>query len=311
MSRTSLTLVSLFGATSLVVAGAQGPVFRATNETVPLFVTVTEGDRLVTTLGRDDFRVFDNGKAQPLTLFDNSPQPVRLILLLDTSGSMAGNLLLLREASLQLFRRLGPDDRARVGTFGSTIDLMDAFTNDSARLAAALPREVEPNAPTPLWKAVDQAIDAFRTEAGRRVVLILSDGKDAPIMRWGDRFVGQADVVDHAQQEDVMIYGVGLRSRSGRPRFAPPGGDLRQMMIDDLPDPGLGTAAEATGGGYFEMLPRDDLRVAFARVADELHSQYLVGFAPPRRDGKIHKVEVKLTAKELKPRTRKQYRAPK
>ncbi|MCC7007530.1 MAG: VWA domain-containing protein [Acidobacteria bacterium] len=312
-------MTRLLLASSLTVAGlamtaaqAQAPLFRATSEMVPVFVTVTDRDnRLVTTLTREQFTVLDNGRAQPLTMFDNSPQPVRLILMLDMSGSMTGNLPILREASAQLFSRLRPDDDVRLGTFGNRIEITDVFTNDRAALLAALPREVEPNAPTPLWRAVDQAIGTFGNESGRRVVLVLSDGKDAPIMRWGQKFIGQLDVVDRAQREDVMIYSVGLRSRSGRPAFAPPGGDLRQMMIDDLPDPGLGTAAEATGGGYFEIGPRDNLAAAFARVADELHSQYLMGFAPVQRDGKLHKLEVKVAAKDLEPRTRKNYRAPK
>ena len=70
------------------------------------------------------------------------------------------------------------------------------------------------------------------------------------------------------------------------------------MMAADLPDPGLGTAALDSGGGYFEIRPRDDLGAAFARVIDELHSQYLLGFSPPARDGKEHKIEVKVRRTE-------------
>lgn len=304
-------LLLLVAMTRPSAQGQVAPVFRATNETVPLFVTVTDrDDRIVTTLPREAFTVRDNGKPQPLTLFDNSPQPVRLVLLLDVSGSMTGNLGILRAASAALFARLRPDDAVRVGTFGRRIDITPAFTGDRAALVAALPRDVEPDAPTPLWKAVDQAIGTFGDDHGRRVVLVLSDGKDAPALTWGEKFVGQLEVVERAQREDVMIYGVGLRSRSGRPAGLSPGVDLRQMMIADLPDPGLGTAAEATGGGYFEILPRDDLAGAFGRVADELHSQYLLGFTPPARDGKMHKVDVKVAGKGLTPRVRKTYRAP-
>jgi hypothetical protein len=82
-------------------------------------------------------------------------------------------------------------------------------------------------------------------------------------------------------------------------------------MIDDLPDPGLARVAEESGGGYAEIKPGQDLGEAFARVADELHSQYLLGYAPPKRDGKIHKVDVTSTQKGLKPRARKSYVAPK
>ena len=69
--------------------------------------------------------------------------------------------------------------------------------------------------------------------------------------------------------------------------------------------------AEQSGGGYTEIRPNQDLAEAFARVVDELHSQYLIGFAPPKRDGKVHDIEVKIpTQRGLKPRARKNYVAP-
>jgi len=69
--------------------------------------------------------------------------------------------------------------------------------------------------------------------------------------------------------------------------------------------------AEQSGGGYAEIRPSEDLGAAFARVADELHSQYLLGFAPPRRDGKAHDIEVRVSERGLKARARKSYVAAK
>ena len=103
-----------------------------------------------------------------------------------------------------------------------------------------------------------------------------------------------------------MIYGIGLRSTMVRQ----PGQSLQDMMMADLPDPGLGRAATESGGGYFEIRPRDDLGATFARVVDELHSQYLIGFAPPQRDGKSHRIEVRLAVKDLDARARRTYQAP-
>ena len=111
------------------------PVFRGGSDTVRVFVTVTDRDgRLVTTLTRDDFEVRDEGKPQPITLFDNTPQPIRLIVMLDVSGSMEGNLPLLRAAAAQLFARLRPDDVARVGTFGREVTISPSFTHDPDEL---------------------------------------------------------------------------------------------------------------------------------------------------------------------------------
>ena len=287
----------------------QTGVFRVTRDTVPIFATVTDrNDRLVAGLTRDDFQLFDNGKQQPLTLFDNAPAPVRLIVMLDVSGSMVGNLPLLREACAQLFSKLGPDDKARVGTFGKEVVISPTFTRDTRELQAALPTEIDPNAMTPLWRAIDSAMGALTGIEERRVVLVLSDGKDSG-PQLGQKWIDQIQVVDRARRDEIMIYTIGLRSRMARPMM--PGTDLMAMMAADLPDPGLGTAALDSGGGYFEIMPRDDLGAAFKRVVDELHSQYLLGFTPPARDGKEHKVEVKVGKRDLKTRSRKSYIAPK
>ena len=93
------------------------------------------------------------------------------------------------------------------------------------------------------------------------------------------------------------------------PGLGPSG--LRAAMLDDLPDPGLARVAEETGGGYVEIKPGDDLAKAFAYVAVELHGQYLLGFVPAQRDGKVHDIEVRMATKGLKPRARKSYVAPK
>jgi hypothetical protein len=109
-----------------------------------------------------------------------------------------------------------------------------------------------------------------------------------------------------------MVYAIGLRSRSMQrqvPGIGP--GGLQAALMADMPDPGLARVAQETGGGYSEIRFGQDLGAAFAQVADELHSQYLIGYAPPKRDGKVHEIEVRLSQRGLKPRARKTYVAPK
>jgi len=256
--------------------------------------------------------VLDNGKPQPLTGFQNSPQPIRLIVLIDVSGSMAGNAPLMGRACSELIARLTTGDLARIGIFGREIAISPAFTLDAQALADWLPSVLPPNAPTPLWNAVDQAIGEFAgmKDEGRRVVLVMSDGKDSGPIKFGQAFLSPIEIIDKADREDVMVYGVGVRS-SLRPTSGGGVANLNNMMASTLPDPGLGTVAVDTGGGYFELRSRDDLGATFARVADELHQQYLLGFAPPARDGKVHKIEVRIRQDGLKARVRKSYRAPK
>jgi Ca-activated chloride channel homolog len=289
---------------------AQQTTFRAGSDLVRVFATVTDRDgRLVTTLTRDQFEIRDEGKAQPITQFSTDPQPIRLIVLLDVSGSMEGNLPLLRSATQQLLTRLDDGDLMRIGSFGRNVTLMPDFTRNIVALTDALPGAIDPEAPTPLWRALDDGLEAFSVDdAARRVILVLTDGKDTGPLGFRDRPRSQAEIIDRARRDDVMIYAVGMRSRRARPS-APgigPGG-LQAMLAADLPDPGLARVAEETGGGYLEIRPGDNLGEAFAAVADELHTQYLIGFAPPKKDGKVHDIDVRVSASGMKPRARRSY----
>ena len=320
------SLVALLAAGSLVAAAAaqdqeqpqDQTVFRGTSELVRAYVTVTDRNgRLATTLRQEDFEVRDEGKVQPITLFVNQPRDIRLIVLLDVSGSMQGNLPLLRSGTAELVKHLRRGDTARIGTFGKDIVISETFTRDARELVAALPSDIDPQAPTPLWRAIDKAIDSFGRTAGsaegdaRHVVLVLSDGADSGMTNFRDRFVTQGDVIDRGRRQDVMVYAVGMRSRGAR---AVPGlgvGGLQAALSADLPDPQLARVAEETGGGYTEINFGDNLGLAFAQVAEELHSQYLIAYEPPRRDGKVHEIEIRVKQGGMKPRARKSYVAPK
>jgi len=314
-------LTSWIAAACVLLAGAapgavlrQQPVFRGGSEAVRVFVTVLDRDgRLATGLTQQAFEVRDEGKPQPITQFDNRPQPIRLVVMLDVSGSMEGNLPLLRGAAQQLVARLLPDDEARIGSFGHDVTVGPGFTKNHDELMASLPGTIAPDAPTPLWRGIDDAMRAFGEARDlRKVVLVLSDGKDSGPISFRQRSSSQAEVIDRARSEDVMVYAIGMRSRGARqtqPGIGP--GGLQAMLLADMPDPGLARVAEETGGGYTEIRFGQDLGAAFASVADELHTQYLLAFAPPQRDGKVHDISVRVNQSGLKPRARKSYVAPK
>jgi len=313
MNRSFVWLLAASFAAASLAAAAQQPTFRAGSDAVRVFVTAVDRDgKLVTGLTQDQFEVRDEGKPQPIAQFDNRPQPIRLIVMLDVSGSMEGNLPLLRAAGAQLFGRLLPEDVARVGAFGHDVTISEAFTHDANELNRAMPSSIAPDAPTPLWRAIDRALDAFGDASDmRKVILVFSDGKDTGSFSFRQKPVSQAEAIDRARREDVMIYAIGLRSRGARPMMPGIGpGGLQAMVLADLPDPGLARVAEETGGGYTEIRFGQDLGAAFAAVADELHTQYLLAFAPSKRDGKVHEIAVKVNQNGVKPRARRSYVAP-
>jgi Ca-activated chloride channel family protein len=307
----AVLIAGFFGA-FLHAQQAHAPVFRSGTETVSVFATVIGKDgRLVTHLTRDQFTVSDNGDPQPLTIFDAAAKPIHLIVLLDASGSMTGNLPVLRQAAVQLFTRLRQDDRARVGYFGYRIQISPSFTNNVDELIRSLWMAVEQGGPTPLWRALTSAIIALAPIDGRRVVLVLTDGKDNQSKKVGGYQLGPTldDVIAHAHREDVMVYAIGMRSLD---QTAAQAGAIgrRADAARAGPDPGLKALAAETGGGYFELTGTENLSDVFAAVADELHHQYLLGYALPEADGKQHRVEVTLPDRDLDVRARQRYLAP-
>jgi Ca-activated chloride channel family protein len=205
---------------------------------------------------------------------------------------------LVKRAAESFVIRLLPADRARLGSFDDVTRLMPTFTSDRDDLIRYLHTEIRFGNGTRLWDAVDQAISALEQEQNRRVVLVLSDGDDTT-----SKSADAGDVRERAQKSDVMIYGIGLRVafRGG------PGG----QMIQGRPDSGLKNVVEHTGGGYFELAPTAELGATFTRVADELHRQYVLGFAPKTLDGKVHQLDVRVKQPGMTVRARKTYLAVK
>lgn len=268
-----------------------GAVFRSGTKLVPIYATVTDSqNRLVPDLVREDFEVFDNGVRQDLVVFENQIQPITAIVMLDTSGSMTDSLKLVREGAEQFLIRLLPQDRAMVGAFNDKIEFSGIFTADRDELVAAL-KELDFGYPTRLNDAIDQSLNQLAGIEGRRVILLLSDGEDTASK------VGQGDVLARATEDEVMIYGIGLESVYFD--------GVRRVRTK--PDRVLRKLAEETGGGYFALTGTNDLGSAFTRIAQELRSQYVLGFAPAALDGKVHKLTVSVRKPGMKVRARKTY----
>jgi VWFA-related protein len=159
---------------------------------------------------------------------------------------------------------------------------------------------------------------ALLHQQGRRVVLVFTDGVDRP-MTGGGNNISFREVVRRAENEDVMIYAIGLAGQQymvsrGNPGGMTGGGGFGgfggRRMAPDKPDPGLARLAAQSGGGYYELTSANNLASTFSRVADELHRQYALGFEPQKLDGKAHKLDVRITKPNMTARARRSYVAP-
>jgi Ca-activated chloride channel homolog len=291
------TLASVAAAAALLIApmAAQDPQkFRISTNTVAMYATVTDSDkRLVTDLVEDDFEVYDNGKLQTITSFDNKPLPITVIVMLDTSGSMTIALDLVKRAAEEFLMRLLPEDQGMVGAFNDKIQFLPdgEFTSNRDVLIRSL-KDLDFGYPTRLYDAVNQSMAQLKGIPGRRVVLVFTDGDDNASK------VGSGDVTDRARVEETMIYSIGLETVYFN----------GQQRVRSSPDRGLKKLSEETGGGFFLLKKTDELGPTFTRVAQELHSQYVLGFNPQVLDGKIHKLELKIKQKpSMTARARKSY----
>src|SRR5436309_11919372 len=220
-------------AAALAVAHAQQqpPTFGTTTRTIAVYATVTDPQgRLAPDLTRDNFEVDDNGVKQELTVFSNDVQPFTGIMLLDRSGSMKPNLELEVRAAETFIHGMLAEDRLRIGNFGKDIVIEpDDFTSDRDALFKVLHGDLQREGPTPLWNAIDRAIDKLLLVKSRRVVLALSDGVDEP-----PDFRGHAksmkDEMKRAEDNDIMIYSVGMEGVSPMQPGAAPGFGGRGSM---------------------------------------------------------------------------------
>jgi Ca-activated chloride channel homolog len=288
------TTVAASVAALLLVPSVDAQRLQVSTQIVRVLVTVTDSNRrLVSELEQGDFEVYDNGKPQPITTFTNDPTPFTAVLMLDTSGSMTLNLDLVKDAAEQFIIRMLPEDRAKVGAFNDKIQIEPdgEFLNDRDRLIRIMKNELDFGYPTRLFDAVDQAVAALRGIEGRRIVIAFTDGDDNASK------LGRGDVLERARIEETMIYGIGLESDYFN----------GQQRVRSRPDRGLKNLAEETGGGFFDLKKKDELGPAFTRIAQELRSQYVLGFAPPVQDGKVHKLDVKVKRPGMIARGRKSY----
>jgi Ca-activated chloride channel family protein len=233
------------------MVAAQQPTFKSGTQVVSVFTTVTDAQkRLVPDLVQDDFEVLDNEKPQALILFENKVQPISVVVMLDTSGSMTLTLGLLKQAAEEFVARLLPADSARIGAFNDKIQFNSRFMNDRDQLATDI-RNMDYGNGTRLWDALGASLDELKDIDGRKVILVFTDGDDTE-----SHNSSLGKVIDRARVDEVMIYAIGLESQ-----FFNGAGMVRSKPT---------RACErwrTKPGGYFELTKTSELSSTFTRGA--------------------------------------------
>jgi Ca-activated chloride channel family protein len=287
----------------LPAGSAQAPAFKSGIDLVSLNVTVADGTgRYVTDLKEDEFNVFEDGVKQDLTFFTSRKNPIALAMLLDSSASMENKLPILQSAAVNFVRRLSPNDLASIIEFDSTVYVRQAFTSNQADLERGI-QKLHAGGSTALhnaiyWalkdiKKVQQAATAEENPR-RQALVVFSDGQDTySIMPY-------EEVLDLAKRSETAIYTIGLRDPINNTRgFNNSEFVLRQLAVE-------------TGGRAFFPDNISDLSNVYGQIADELSSQYALGYTSKnqRRDGAWRRIVVQATRPSLTTRTKLGYFAP-
>ncbi len=294
------------------------PTIRVDVDVVNLFVTVKDKKgKLINTLNKDDFEVFEDGQRQQVRYFSReSDLPLTLGLLVDTSVSQGRLVPAERDASETFFRRvLGKKDMAFVIGFDTDVDLLQDFTDNQRLLTDSLDklRVNSSGPPTPIPSAQGPfpgiqrggthlydaiylaATDKLRTEVGRKAIIVITDGEDQ-----GSKLKIQ-DAIEAAQKADAIIYGVLFVDRAFYGGFGM--GYSGEGVLKKM--------SEETGGRMVEVKRNQGLAAAFEEIAQELRSQYNIGYSPTRARqlGGFRRLRIKTVREDLKVQARNGYYA--
>ena len=278
-------------------------VFRSGVDIVSLNVTVTDTqNRYLTDLEQTDFTVLEDGARQELLYFSKSNLPIALSLLIDTSASMEERLLVAQNAAVGFAQRIREQDLAQVIDFDSRVEIVQEFTADKAALERAI-RSTSSGGSTSLYNAIYIALRELKKvrttkqdEVLRRdAIILLSDGEDTTSL------VSFEEVMELAKRSETSIYTIGLQPRE--PAYVK-GFREAEFVLRQL--------AQETGGRAFFVQKAEELIGVYGQIADELSSQYSLGYASKnaKRDGAWRKLSVQVARPSAVTRTRRGYYGP-
>ena len=329
---------------SVAVPSAQQPAprkdddgfrFRTGVELINVSVSVSDASgRYISRLRQEDFVLYEDGVEQPITHFSNERVPVSLGLVVDTSGSMAGEKWDNARSALDRFllQLLGPDDEVFLYQFDSDPYLLQGWTTDRARLSRAMGRIV-PRGGTAMYDTLAEAVPLADSGTNRKkAIVVISDGNDT------HSSTAVSDLKRLIRETEVLVYAIGIDGDSdltsggvfrrppvrlpfpfpipGRRRpypVQPPwgGGTSGNSRSNDRVNAGALRELTDDSGGRTEIVQTSrDLDPATTSIADELSQQYFLAYpAAAKKDGRWHTIRVEVRDQRYRVRARKGYMA--
>jgi VWFA-related protein len=270
-------------------------------------------------LRAEEMRLFENGRLQAIDRFSAERKPLRVALVLDTSLSMRGEKMdEAKRAALEFLGVLQPGDEAMVVAFSDRVEILRDMTGDRGDLENAV-RSVVPSGGTALYDAIWTASERLAPLDARRVIVLLSDGKDEAASGLEPGSLHTFDeAIDRSLRSEAMIFAIGLGGTLAR--------DARRLesdpkaAADEMDFHGrkplaaiLKEFSDSTGGRAIFTSSPGRVRRAFEEVAEDLRHQYVLAYAPDdrRHDGSWREIRVQSTREGVSFTNRSGYYAPK
>jgi len=293
--RTTFLQVTAVLLLQAALSAGQAPSFRTETRLVVLHATVlnSRGER-IPDLDQRAFTVFENGKRQPITLFRRDDVPISVGLLIDNSGSMRPLRSRVEKAALAFARASNPQDELFVLNFADRVRIDVPMTSDIHVLEDSIAR-VDSIGGTALRDAVDLAEGYLQEHATRerRVLLVITDGKDNASVTSAERIRQQAE------QSQTTIHAIGLFNDRGAA-----GADAGRHELTEM--------TERTGGIVYFPMSIDQVEAAALDLAHQIRNQYTIGYAPLNQalDGSFRSIRVSVAGSDhYTVHTRTGYRA--
>jgi Ca-activated chloride channel homolog len=254
---------------------------------VHVTVTVLDGKGFVRGLPREAFRVYEDNVEQPISHFASENIPLELAVGVDVSGSMTDSIDAVKANVKRFLSALRPADRVTLVAFNENFFVLSRPSADLAARLKAVDR-LAPWGMTALHETIVRSFDLLGTQAGRRGLVVFTDGEDT-----SSRVTREA-VQRRAESSDAVLFMIG----QGRAVESPGLKDLCEWL------------ARRSGGRAFFPREAENLRETFDQIVEELSSQYLVTYAPPSaaRDGAWHQIRVEVGDGRYTVRARQGYR---
>jgi VWFA-related protein len=274
-------------------------VVRITSNLVPIPASVVDKrGNAVVNLKLDDFELRVDGELRSLSELTRAESSVRLAMLFDNSGSLDAAREFEKQAAIRFFRKvMRKNDEAAIYSIETDSRLAQPLTNDVVRLEQTIAMFGKPEGGTSLFDAIIDAASYLRPYAGRRVLVIVSDGIETTSHHSDFDFV-----VQHVLADDCQIYVVqtGLYE----------GANLRALAAERR----MEQLSGQTGGAVYLPKTTDQLDSAFDQIAADLAQQYVLSYYPSAelRDGRLHNLDLRVKSRnDVRVRSRKGYYAPK